>query len=105
MKAELKTIERTVTQLMAHYGEKFSVDGDEDQFKKFFAAITNFYRSLRTATDDNIKRLVVSAILKFSMFILYVCMYSMYVCIYVCTVCMYVCMYVCIYGFYDRCCT
>jgi hypothetical protein len=57
MKAELKNIEKSVTQIMANYGEKFSVDGDEDQFKKFFASITNFYRSLRTAMDDNIKRL------------------------------------------------
>jgi len=56
IKSDMKTIEKTVASILGAYGERFSLDGDEDTFKRFFSSIFVFFRSLRTAADENLKR-------------------------------------------------
>ena len=56
IKTDMKAIEKNVAQVMAMYGEKFSIEGDEDLFKKFFSSICLFFRSLRLAVEENLKK-------------------------------------------------
>ena len=54
--SQMENIERNVSAMMSRYGEKFTVSSDEDLCKKFFQTISLFFRSLRSAADDNLKK-------------------------------------------------
>ena len=55
IKAQVDSIEKNVGHLMSRYGESFSLSSDEDLCKKFFQTVAVFFRSLRTAAEENLK--------------------------------------------------
>ena len=56
VKALAKAVEANVAAMMSLYGLKLVLHIEEDACKGFFSVISNFFRSLRTAADENIKR-------------------------------------------------
>lgn len=56
IRLQVEGIERNVGGVMELYGEPFSLSSDEDLCKKFFLTVSSFFRSLRSAADENLKK-------------------------------------------------
>jgi len=56
IRLQVADIERSVGGVMELYGETFSLSSDEDLCKKFFLTVSSFFRSLRTAAEENLKK-------------------------------------------------